>query len=167
MERVKVRARPRTAFANDSVFHSLPTLVPVSTRRTDDDDRSSRITRLIGVYDADGTLRGEVAYWIGARLGRRHCSLCDVTHGIFTEKNQWRSCRSSLPVPFDTYHRDDQPDVVRQATSNHVPVVVAETPTGIVTLLSGPDIDDARGDPETLMTLIETKILEAGLAMSD
>ena len=30
---------------------------------------SKNITELIGVYDADSTLLGEVSYWIGARLG--------------------------------------------------------------------------------------------------
>ena len=46
-----------------------------------DTTTSQQIVRLIGVYDANGTLSGELAYWIGARLGRRHCSLCDITHG--------------------------------------------------------------------------------------
>ena len=31
------------------------------------------VRELIGVYDADGTLIGEVRYRIGARLGRTHC----------------------------------------------------------------------------------------------
>lgn len=121
------------------------------------------INRLIGVYDADGTLRGEVAYWIGARLGRRHCSLCDITHGAFTEKNDWKRCRSSLRVPFDTYHRDDQPDDVRRASGDRTPVVVADTSGGIFVLLTGSQIDDAQGDPERLVTLIETAVRETGL----
>ena len=121
------------------------------------------VIRLIGVYDADGTLRGEVAYWIGARLGRRHCSLCDVTHGTFTEKNDWKRCRSSLRVPFDTYHRNDQPADVRRVNGDRTPVVVAETSGGIVVLLNGPQIDDAQGDPERLVTLIESAVHGAGL----
>lgn len=130
---------------------------------TSDGESARRVVRLIGVYDADGTLRGEIAYWIGARLGRRHCSLCDVTHGVFTEKNEWKACRSSLRVPFDTFHRDDQPDAVRRATGDRAPVVVAETTMGIVVLLAGSQVDEAHGDPETLMALIGAKILDAGL----
>jgi len=34
----------------------------------------------IGVYNADASVWGEVSYWFGARIGVRHCSLCDVTH---------------------------------------------------------------------------------------
>lgn len=116
------------------------------------------IVRLIGVYDAEGTLRGEVAYWIGARLGRRHCSLCEVTHGLFTEKSEWRSCRAGLPVPFDTYHRDDQPHEVRIASENRSPVVVAETTNGHVVLLDGRSIDEAGGDPHRLIDMIELQV---------
>lgn len=119
--------------------------------------------RLIGVYDAEGTLRGEAAYWIGARLGRRHCSLCEVTHGLFTEKNEWRSCRDGLPVPFDTYHRDDQPPQIRVISENRAPVVVAETTTGHVVLLDGQRIEEADGDPHQLVELIEKAVNERSL----
>jgi len=121
------------------------------------------IVRLIGVYDAEGTLRGEVAYWIGARLGRRHCSLCEVTHGLFTEKNEWRSCRDGLPVPFDTYHRDDQPPQIRVISENQAPVVVAETTTGHIVLLDGQRIEEADGDPHQLVELIERAVNERSL----
>jgi hypothetical protein len=120
------------------------------------------INRLIGVYDADGTLRGEVAYWIGARLGHRHCSLCDVTHGSFTEKSAWKRCRSSLPVPFDTYHRDDQPDDVRRASADTAPVVIAETSEGFVLLLDDARISSIDGDPSRLVDLISEAVDAAG-----
>ena len=121
------------------------------------------IERLIGVYDADGTLRGEVAYWISARLGRRHCSLCDITHGTFTEKSTWRRCRSSLPVPFDTYHRDDQPDDVRRASGDTAPVVVAKTSEGFVLLLDDARISSVDSDPSRLVALISEAVEAAGL----
>ena len=51
---------------------------------------ATQVEEFIGVYDADGTIVGEVSYWIGARLGRTHCSLCELTHGLFTVKREWR-----------------------------------------------------------------------------
>lgn len=60
-----------------------------------------RLRRLVGVYDADHTLRGELSYWVGARLGRAHRALCDITHGTLRVKADWRACRSGLPVAFD------------------------------------------------------------------
>ena len=125
-----------------------------------------KIVRLIGVYDANGTLRGEIAYWIGARLGRRHCSLCEVTHGLFTVKEEWKRCRDGLPVAFDTFHRDDQPEVVRAATGDRAPVVLAETDGGLVVLLDGMQIEAADGDPQHLMQEIDDRVTAAGLTWS-
>ena len=125
-----------------------------------------KIVRLIGVYDANGTLRGEIAYWIGARLGRRHCSLCEVTHGLFTVKEEWKRCRDGLPVAFDTFHRDDQPEVVRAATGDRAPVVLAETDGGLVVLLDGTQIEAAGGDPQRLMQEIDDRVAAAGLTWS-
>jgi hypothetical protein len=99
-----------------------------------------RIVRLVGVYDADGTLRGEVTYWVGARLGRRHCSLCDITHGSIRRRPEWTACTDGLAVPFDTYHRNDQPEAVRAAAGGAAPVVVAEITTDDVTTDVTPDV---------------------------
>ena len=83
--------------------------------------------RLVGVYDADGTVRGELAYWVGARLGRTHCALCDITHGLVREQYEWKACRAGLPVLFDTYHRNDQPDAVAAASGGVVPSAGRDT----------------------------------------
>ena len=68
------------------------------------------VLEFIGVYDADATLWGEVSHWVGARLGRRHCSLCDITHGLFTRRRAWTACAEELPVEFVAFHRNDAPD---------------------------------------------------------
>lgn len=122
------------------------------------------IIRLIGVYDADSTIRGEVAYWIGARLGRRHCSLCDITHGSIRQRPEWASCRAGLPVPFDTFHRNDQPDTIRAAAEAQAPVVVAETDRGHVLLLSPADLDACGGSIDQLVAAIDHAAAGAGLA---
>ena len=128
-----------------------------------DASQGLRIERLIGVYDADGSLRGELAYWIGARLGRRHCSLCDITHGSVKESPEWQQCRLGLPVPFDTYHRDDQPEAIRGASRGDLPTVIAETKTGFVVLL-GPDaLTQCDGSPERLIDAISLAASAGGL----
>jgi len=110
------------------------------------------IRRLIGVYNANSTLRGELAYWIGARLGRAHCALCDITHGNVRERSDWKQCRAGLPVPFDTYHRDDQPGEIREVAGSRVPVIVADTgpARGLVLLLGPDDIQACEGSPSHL-----------------
>jgi hypothetical protein len=115
---------------------------------------SDRIERLVGVYDAEGTIRGELAYVIGRALGRRHCALCDITHGKAREKSEWRECRSSLPVPFDTYHLNDQPSAIRNAIGTEFPAVVAVTNTGIVLLLGPRELEQCEASPNRMVEAI-------------
>ncbi len=122
-----------------------------------------RIIRLIGVYDADSTLRGELSYWVGARLGRRHCSLCEITHGSVRQRPEWKQCRVGLPVPFDTYHRNDQPETVRTAADGVAPVVIAATETGFVLLLTPAELEACAGSIDRLTTAIEAAATQLGL----
>ena len=124
---------------------------------------NATLRRLVGVYDADGTLRGEVAYWVGARLGRAHCALCDITHGLARQRTEWKACRLGLPIAFDTYHRNDQPDAVRRATGGRLPVVVAETDGGVVPLLDAADLEACAGSPERLVAGVEAAVARLGL----
>ncbi len=119
------------------------------------DDDHGQLTRLIGVYDADGTALGELSYWVRARLGRAHCDLCDITHSLFRQRAEWKACRATLPIPFDTFHRDDQPASVREVTGGQVPVVAAETDGGCVLLLGPAEIAACHGSVDQLMAAAE------------
>lgn len=121
------------------------------------------VKRLVGVYDADHTLRGELGYWIGARLGRAHCALCDITHGLARERPEWKAGRAALPVPFDAFHRDDQPDAVRVATNAAAPVVVADTDQGIVVLLGSRELEACGGSVDALAVALDDAVARAGL----
>jgi hypothetical protein len=124
-----------------------------------------RVHRLIGVYDAEGTLRGELAYWVGARIGRAHCALCDITHGTFRERSDWQACRRTLPVPFDTFHRDDQPAEVRDAAEGVAPVVLAETAVGPVLLLGPQQLDACAGSVEAFSDALDCALAAQGLVL--
>ncbi len=126
-----------------------------------------QLLRLVGVYDAEGTLRGELGYWVGARLGRAHCALCDITHGSIRERSDWKECRAGLPVPFDTYHRDDQPEAVRDAAEGTTPVVLAETAVGYVVLLGPAELDRCAGSVSGFATALDRALRSAGLTTGD
>ena len=116
------------------------------------------IARLVGVYDADGTVLGELSYFLRARVGRAHCALCDITHGRVRERADWRACRDELAVPFVTYHRDDQPDEVRAAASGIAPVVLAESDRGFRVVAGPEDLEACAGSPDRLMAILRASI---------
>ena len=106
---------------------------------------SSNITELIGVYDADASLLGEVSYWVGARLGITHCSLCELTHGLFAKKSEWTQCADSLSVPFRLFHRDDAPNDVITALGGKFPAVLLRTTEGVKTILTKDELESFDG----------------------
>ncbi|KAB7745354.1 hypothetical protein GA707_05315 [Nostocoides sp. F2B08] len=87
---------------------------------------STGIVRLVGVYDADGGLRGELAYVVGHLLGRVECALCDITHSPVRRKRSWDALVASLPVPMVTVHRNElPPEIVGVVSADRLPAVYA------------------------------------------
>ena len=66
------------------------------------------VTALTGVYQANGSLSGELRYVVGKLLGSAHCALCDITHGAVREKPGFVACREALPVPLRNVHLDER-----------------------------------------------------------
>jgi hypothetical protein len=113
-------------------------------------------TQLIGIYDADSTLLGEISYWIGARLGRRHCSLCELTHGTFTMKNEWKSCATNLRVPFATYHRNDAPSDALAVAAGTFPTVLARYSDGLQVVLNPVELSEFNGDTIAFVNALQS-----------
>ena len=122
------------------------------------------VTSLVGVYDADGTIIGEVSYWLGARIGRAHCSLCDVTHVMFTERASWREWRQSLTVPFELFHRDDMPaDVAAALTA--LPAVAARTGESVLLVLDHQTLETCDGDLRHFIEQLHRSLASKGLRL--
>lgn len=116
----------------------------------------------MGVYDADGGLRGELAYLMGKVRGH-HCSLCDITHSPVRRRREWDSYVASLPVPFEAAHRNERDARIAEATSGREPCVVADCADGRVVLL----LDDAAlhqaGTVEGLRVAVDAAMGREGL----
>lgn len=76
---------------------------------------AERVVEVLGVYDADGGVLGELAYVVGHALGRAECALCDVTHGGVRRRPAWDAMVASLPVPVRLVHRNELSETERQA----------------------------------------------------
>jgi hypothetical protein len=68
-----------------------------------------------------------------------------------------------LPVPFDTFHRNDQPEAIRSATEGQAPVVVAESEIGTTLLLAPSDLEMCGGSIDRLVEAIERAATRNGL----
>lgn len=124
----------------------------------------ARVTSLVGVYDADGGLRGELAYLTG-KLAGRHCALCDITHSPVRRRQAWDSYVAGLPVPFEVLHRNERSEPLRIATAGHEPCVVAHTDDGgIVMLLDAAGLAHA-ADVSGLARALDVALAARGLEL--
>jgi hypothetical protein len=119
----------------------------------------AHVVSLTGIYDADGSLLGEVRYWLGARVGAAHCSLCDITHGTFREKPQWREACAALDVPMQTIHRDEQSAAEHAASDGALPCILGTRADGTVSIVvTSAELDTLGGDPERLAALLAERL---------
>ncbi len=110
------------------------------------------VTRLVGVYDADGGVRGELAYVLGRLLRRTHCSLCDATHAGMRRKPAWDAMVARLGVPFALVHLNEMaPDVAAVLARTGPPAVLAQVAgSDLRPVLVRADLDALGGSVEEL-----------------
>lgn len=118
---------------------------------------------LIGIYDADSTVWGEFSYWVGARLGVKHCGLCDITHGAFREKSHWRNCVEQIPVPFSTFHRNDAPSDVRGSLDGRYPCIAVRSSAGVSEFVTAAELKACASSPDALLELLLSRLTERGV----
>lgn len=103
-------------------------------------------TRLVGVYRADGGLRGELRYLAGHYLHGQTCSLCDITHSPFRRKAAWDREVAELGIPFALLHLNElEPDLAAYV-GDDAAMVIGERPDGRVTLLDNEELIRLHGD---------------------
>ncbi|MFB3141032.1 MAG: hypothetical protein ACE1Z1_07550 [Candidatus Acidiferrales bacterium] len=97
-----------------------------------------------------------------ARSSSSACSLCAITHGVFSEKAEWRDLECRLGFPTSYYHRDQIPPPVRgfiQQRNLALPLVLFELEGGGYELaLSSWGLGQCVGDPNCLKERLEASL---------
>ena len=122
------------------------------------------LTELIGVYDADGGVVGELRYVVGHILGRAECSLCDITHGRVRRKAEFDALVGRFGVPFAVVHRNERTEEVTAATGDALPCVVARTTSGFVGLLGARELGECAGDVARFGRALDAALVAQGLS---
>lgn len=109
--------------------------------------------KFAGIYNADGTLLGEVAYVVRKYTGRGHCELCDITHGTLRRKPEWDAACARVGLEIELLHRDEA-SAEQLRAAGPLPAVVADDGSGW-RLVAGPaELGACEGDPERLISLL-------------
>lgn len=84
------------------------------------------VDRVLGVYNADGGLVGELRYIVGHVLGTVSCALCDITHSPLRRKREWDELVLGLGMRVDLRHLNELTEPEALAAVGRAPVVLAD-----------------------------------------
>ncbi|MYB43765.1 MAG: hypothetical protein F4X74_02320 [Acidimicrobiia bacterium] len=114
--------------------------------------------RVVGIYNADGGLSGELRYAVDKILGRSDCGLCELTHGWKAfGKRSWRdACRAS-PVPIELIHRNVATES-QMATAGSLPAVLVGDEGTWRLAMDRELIESLRKDPAGFLDHLETEL---------
>ena len=115
-------------------------------------------TTLVGVFDADGGLRGELRYVIDKLAGRGHCALCDITHGMNPlGKRSWKDACAAAGLTVALVHRDEA-SAEQLAVAGSLPVVLAGDGGAWRVLVDSADLQACEGESAKLVALVESRL---------
>jgi hypothetical protein len=124
------------------------------------DEQDVEISEIVFVYDADGSVVGEVRYWVGTLFGAEHCSLCDVTHTRWGRRKQFVECADRLGIPITYLHRDHVPaDVL--AIAPGWPCVIGRSGDELRVLLGPAELAAVAGDVARFERSLRSALLAA------
>jgi len=114
------------------------------------------MAHFVGIYNADGTILGEVAYVAKKLLGRGSCALCDITHGWTGRRRDFDTTCSSAGIEWTLLHRDEAtPEQL--AAAGPLPAVIKHDSGTWQLVLDPSELDACKGDPAALATRLAAK----------
>lgn len=129
----------------------------------------SCLKALYVIYDADGTVVGEIMYALKKLLGISHCAACDITHGLRREKPEFTVLKQSYGwnVPLHNIHRDEMDGSMTETVAMTLPCVVARTSDRDVVLLGPGTLDECRGSVDSLRKSVDGALERFGIRVPE
>ena len=113
---------------------------------------------LYAIYDADGSLAGELRYLVDKFLGRADCALCDLSHGWHPAgKRAWRQ-RQGATTQLNWLHRDEVPHHVLTHVSESLPCIAMDTNGRVDILICKDQLAGCDGDFTVFEQLLAEKL---------
>ncbi len=123
------------------------------------------VDELVMIYDADGGIRGELAYGWGKLRRTAHCSLCDITHHLVKQRRSWSDWRCRVGVTVTVLHRNERSDEIETLSGDRTPCVLARTGDGLMFLLGPGELDACDGDLAVFEAVLATALDRAGMEL--
>lgn len=118
---------------------------------------------LIGIYNADGGIAGELTYFFGHLVGLRSCSLCDISHSPIMKKPSFKALERHLlaehGVNVRMIHLNERNERERAASEGREPCILLEYPDESISMfIDSRDLEALSGNVGSLKKLILSRL---------
>ena len=107
---------------------------------------NSHVDALVGIYNAEGSLAGEIRYLWSKLRGQGRCALCDITHRGVRQKPAFQACLEDIAIPFELLPLDELGAELTELTTGQVPCILARRGRTHSILLDASALTDCDGD---------------------
>jgi hypothetical protein len=118
---------------------------------------------LIGVYNADGGIVGELTYFFGHLIGVRSCTLCDISHSPIMKKSSFKALEQHLlaehGIQVRMIHLNERNERELKASEGREPCMLLEYPDESISMfLDSTDLKALSGSVSSLKKLISSRL---------
>lgn len=116
------------------------------------------------IYNASGTLSGELNYLYGKYFLDEHCELCDITHSTVSAKPEWKEWIGALKCENYVLHKNEAKAKNIDFTQFVLPVVLLDRGNGLEELVSKNEMSECGKGVEAFGVLFNQKLDQFGLS---
>ena len=122
--------------------------------------KNEHVEKLIFIYNADSGLRNAIVDSMHKVVspGTYDCKLCEITFGVFTENDRWKSFRKKSRFDMDFLHKDEfrKKYASKFGYKFGYPIVLVESIRGLEIFVNTDELNNLN-DAEELIELIDQR----------
>ena len=119
----------------------------------------SVVQKIYCIYNAESSIKGEIKYLYEKYFKDIKCSMCDITHGLFTQKKKWASKCLSSTLNIECLHLDELPNDIKGLVINKAPCVVSQVNSTNKIIINNKELTKMGGDVDSFFSYLD-KVVE-------
>ena len=116
------------------------------------------VKKIFCIYNAEGTLKGELKYIYDKMFKNINCSMCEITHNTFTFKKKWNKKCLDFIFEIECLHLDELSNNIKEIVNGKTPCVVVQTDSIYEILIKDNELLEINGDVDCFFDELVTKI---------
>ena len=118
----------------------------------------SELQKIYCIYNAEGSLRGELEYIYNKYVNNIKCSMCDITHDTISPKKKWKEKCSTFGTKIECLHLDELPNDIKKLVKDKTPCVVGQINSVKTILMHDNELIKMSGNVDSFFRFLDEKI---------